>query len=150
MAITATQIKNLRDLTGAGVMETKKALEEANGDTGQAKSLLKEWGVEKAAKKEGRATAQGLIHAYIHHGGKIGSLVEVLCETDFVARTEDFSRLVHEIAMQAAALDSSVPEELLESDYIRDPNRKIKDLVTEVIAKVGENIKVSRIVVFKV
>src|ERR1700754_4386595 len=105
MAITADLVKQLRDRTGAGMMECKAALTEANGNMEEAVTLLRKRGLAQAAKRAGRATAQGLISSYIHMGGKIGVLVEVNCETDFVARTEDFQNLVKEIGMDIAASD---------------------------------------------
>jgi elongation factor Ts len=105
MAVTAEQVKALRDKTGAGFMECKAALAEAGGDEQEAVTILRKRGLSQAAKKAGRATAQGLVGSYIHMGGKIGVLVEVNCESDFVARTEDFQTLVKELAMQIAAAD---------------------------------------------
>ena len=103
MAITAEQVKQLRDKTGAGMMECKAALTEANGNEEEAVTLLRKRGLAQAAKRAGRTTAQGLIGSYIHLGGKIGVLVEVNCESDFVARTEDFGNLVKEVGMHIAA-----------------------------------------------
>jgi len=103
--ITAQMVKDLRDRTGAGMMECKRALKEANGDPGDAEVLLRKWGIASAGKKATRATRQGLIGSYIHHGGQLGVLVEINCESDFVARTDDFKELVHEIAMHIAAAD---------------------------------------------
>jgi elongation factor Ts len=105
MAITAEQVKQLRDKTGAGMMECKAALTEANGDREEATTLLRKRGLAQAAKRAGRATAQGTIGSYIHLGGRIGVLVEVNCESDFVARTDDFNNLVREVAMHIAAAD---------------------------------------------
>ena len=105
MDITAAMVKQLRDKTGAGMMECKKALTEANGDMEAAITILRKAGLAQAAKRAGRATAQGMIGSYIHMGGKIGVLVEVNCESDFVARTEDFNTLVKEVAMHIAAAD---------------------------------------------
>jgi elongation factor Ts len=121
-AITADQVKQLREKTGAGMMECKAALAEANGDMEEAITILRKRGLAQAAKRAGRATAQGLISSYIHLGGKIGVLVEVNCETDFVARTEDFQNLVKEIAMHIAAADpkwvrrEDVPAEAIEKE----------------------------------
>ena len=103
--ITAAQVKDLRDRTGAGMMECKKALVAAKGDPGEAEVLLRKWGLSSAGKKAGRATKQGLIGSYIHAGGQLGVMVEVNCESDFVARTDDFKELVHDIAMHVAAAD---------------------------------------------
>ena len=156
-------IKRLREETGAGVMDCKRALEDASGDVEKARSLLRERGIERAEKRSGREATQGLVHSYVH-GGRIGVLVEVNCETDFVARTEDFKHLVHEIALQVASSNptyvsredipdasSDTPKQsvLLEQEYIRDGRRTIRDLVQETIAKTGENIRVRRFVRFE-
>jgi elongation factor Ts len=103
--ITAQMVKDLRERTGAGMMECKKALVEAGGDPGDAEVLLRKWGIASAGKKAARVTRQGLIGSYIHHGGQLGVLVEVNCESDFVARTDDFKELVHDLAMHVAAAD---------------------------------------------
>ena len=122
MAITADQVKQLRDKTGAGMMECKAALTEANGNMEEAITLLRKRGLAQAAKRAGRATAQGTIGCYIHLGGKIGVLVEVNCESDFVARTDDFASLVKELAMHIAAADpkwvrrDEVPAEAIEKE----------------------------------
>ena len=121
-AITADMVKQLRDKTGAGMMECKAALAEANGNMEEAVTLLRKRGLAQAAKRAGRATAQGTIGSYIHMGGKIGVLVEVNCESDFVARTEDFSNLVKEVAMHIAAAEprwvrrEDVPTEVIEKE----------------------------------
>jgi elongation factor Ts len=157
--ISADLVKKLRDLTGAGVMDCKRALEEAAGDFDRAIKLLQEQGIASAEKKAHRETSQGTVECYIHAGGRIGAMVEINCETDFVARTEDFSKLAKEIAMQVAAMSPvAVSEEdlptgaegdldsmvLLRQAYIREPGKTIGDLVKEVIAKTGENIRVRR------
>jgi len=122
MAITAEQVKQLRDKTGAGMMECKAALTEANGDMEEANTLLRKRGLAQAAKRAGRATAQGTIGSYIHLGGRIGVLIEVNCESDFVARTEDFNNLVREVAMHIAAADpkwvrrEEVPADAIEKE----------------------------------
>jgi len=121
-AITADQVKQLREKTGAGMMECKAALAEANGNMEEAITILRKRGLAQAAKRAGRATAQGLISSYIHLGGKIGVLVEVNCETDFVARTDDFQNLVKEVAMHIAAADpkwvrrEEVPADAIEKE----------------------------------
>lgn len=135
-------IKKLREETGAGVIETKAALEEAGGDYEEAKKALAAKGLEKAAKKSEREVTTGLIGTYLHHHGGLASLVSLACETDFVARTPEFQTLAKEIAMQVAAMKPGTVDELLEEDYIRDPSRKIKDLLLELTAKVGEKIVV--------
>jgi elongation factor Ts len=141
-------------------MDCKRAIDEAGSMEG-AEKLIKEWGLAGVSKKAGREANQGLVESYIHAGGRIGALVEVNCETDFVARTDDFRSLVREIAMQVAAMNptrvsadepstdgqSDVP--LLEQTYIRDPSKTIRDLVHEGIAKLGENIVVRRFARFE-
>jgi len=157
-------IKELRELTGAGVMDCKRALEDGEWDVRKAQVVLMERGMAKAAGKAGRATTQGLVESYIHAGGRIGVIVEVGCETDFVGRTEEFKALAHEIAMQVAAgnpqvisaSDIDAGDErpatelaLLEQPYIRDPSRTIAQLITETIGKTGENIQVKRFARFE-
>lgn len=191
MAITMEMVRELRERTGAGVMDCKKALTEMNGDVEKAAEFLREKGIAAAAKKSGRIAAEGLVHSYIHMGGKIGVLLEVNCETDFVAKTDNFKDLVNNIAMHIAAmnpeyvnreevdadavqkekeiltaqaLNEGKPEKivqkmvegrlekffaekvLLEQRYVRDDSMSIQDLVTESIAKIGENIKIRRFV----
>ena len=195
MGISATQVKELRDMTGAGFMECKAALSEADANLDEAVKVLRTRGQAKAAKRSSRTTAQGLVTSYIHQGGQVGVLVEVNCESDFVARTDDFQTLVKEIAMHIAAADPTcvrreeVPTEdldrereiyraqfadsnkpphvvdkivegklnsyysqiaLLDQPSIRDPKTTIGDLVTAAIAKLGENITVSKFSRFKV
>ena len=144
MKVTVEDIKKLREKTGAGVADSRRALEEAKGDFKKAEELVKSWGIEKAAEKSDRAVGAGLVDTYIHGGGKIGAMVEVNCETDFVAKTDEFKTLAHEIAMQVSAMNPKDVEELLQQDYIRDSGKKIEQLVRETIAKVGENIQVKR------
>ncbi|HET9493112.1 MAG TPA: translation elongation factor Ts [Chloroflexia bacterium] len=160
MDISAQAVKELREKTGAGVMDCKRALQESGGNMEKAMDILKEKGMTKHAKLAGREARQGLIESYIHTGGRIGALVEVNCETDFVARTEEFRTLAREIAMQVAsmnpatvgALDHSEggDEVLLNQEYIRDARKTIRDLIKETIGKVGENIQVSRFQRFEV
>jgi len=187
--INATMVKELRERSGAGMMDCKKALVATEGEMEKAIDFLREKGLASAAKKSGRITAEGLVESYIHAGGRIGVLVEVNCETDFVAKTEEFKELVKDIAMQIAAArpeyvdKEEVPESmlarekevlsaqaanegkpekiiekmvegriekfykeicLLEQPFIKDPDKSIKQLVTEKIAKIGENISVRR------
>src|SRR5499425_2649330 len=122
MEITAALVKDLRERTGAGMMECKKALVEAKGDIGEAEVLLRKWGIASAGKKSARATKQGLIGSYIHHGGQLGVLVEVNCESDFVARTDEFIELVHDIAMHIAAADPKYirKEDVTAADFERE------------------------------
>jgi len=150
MTVKVQDVKKLREETGAGVMDAKSALEESGGNFEEAKKLLIKRGVAKAAKKASRETKAGLVHSYIHAGGRAGSLVVVACETDFVAATDDFVGLCDEIAMQVCAMDYESVEELLADEYIRDSGKRVGDLVTEVIAKVGENIEVRDFVKFSV
>ena len=164
MKIEVARVKELREQSGAGIMECKNALLETKGDIEKAIEILKQRNLFKAEKKKERATAEGLIEAYIHAGGRIGAMVEVNCETDFVARTAEFNELAHNLAMQIAAQDpqcismEELPEEadiapevacLLLQPYIRDPEKIIQDIITETIARVGENIKVSRFARFE-
>ena len=193
MTIDINLIKQLRDLTGAGVADVKEALEEAKGDIEKAKDVLRLKGQKSAAKRTERSASQGLIGSYVHSNGKIGVLVEVNCETDFVARTADFQELVHNIALQIAAAapeyvkSEDVPTEvvakeksicaeemaeekkpeaikekiiegklqkfyssvcLINQPFIKDDKKKIQDLITETIAKTGENIQIKRFVRF--
>nr|MDW8080751.1 translation elongation factor Ts [Candidatus Calescibacterium sp.] len=192
--MSTKDIMELRNRTGAGIMDCKKALLEAGGDLEKACEILRRRGAEIATRKKARVAREGLIGAYVHTDGKIGVLVEVNCETDFVARTEEFRNLVKELTLQIAAQaprwvspedvpeeirkreeafyweelkESTKPEEvkqkivegkmkkfyetycLLEQEYIRDPEKKVKDLIVETIAKLGENIVVRRFVRFK-
>jgi elongation factor Ts len=193
--ITASLVKELRERTGAGMMECKKALQEANGDIGEAEVVLRKRGIASAGKKGSRATKQGLIGSYIHHGGQIGVMVEVNCESDFVARTEDFQELVHDIAMHIAATDplfirrEDVSAEMLEKEkeiararaanegkpekvwdrivegrlakyyeevclyeqpFVKENTLTVEQLIKTKIAKLGENMSVSRFVRYKV
>lgn len=192
--INSEQVKELRERTGAGIMDCKKALMEAGGDMEKAIVILREKGLAKAAKKVGRTAAEGIIDAYIHGEGRIGVLVEVNCETDFVARNEEFKSLVKDIAMQIAASNpkyisrDDVPQEVLEKEreilkaqalnegkpahivdkivegrlekffeenclleqpFIKDPDKKISELIMEKIALLGENITVTRFARFE-
>ena len=144
MNISVELIKKLREKTGGGIADCRRALEEAKGDFKKAEELLKSWGIDKAVEKSDRAVGAGLIDTYIHAGGRVGAMVEVNCETDFVDKTDEFKTLVREVAMQVAAMDPKNVEELLNQVYIRDSSKKIDDLVKETIAKVGENIVVKR------
>jgi elongation factor Ts len=195
MTITASLVKELRERTGAGMMECKKALSETQGNLDQAIDVLRKQGMARASSKAGREARQGLVHAYIHPGDQLGVLIEVSCETDFVARTDDFKDLVRSLAMQVAATNAQAvdrtgvdpamiererailmdqarqtgkPEAilskivdgkidkyyeeitLLEQPYIKDPDRKVKELVDQAIAKLGENIVVRRFSKFRI
>lgn len=170
MAVTIDQVRALRDATGAGIMDSKRALEESDGNIEKAKEILRQQGLARAGKKSDRSALQGLVEPYIHGGGRIGALVEINCETDFVARTPDFQSLAHDVAMQVAAIPpryisvDDVPEAdipalekefgskeeafkqvvLLEQAFIKDAKKTIADLIKEGISKLGENIVVSR------
>ncbi len=192
--ITAGMVKELRDITGAGMMECKKALQEVDGDKEKAINLLREKGLAKAAKRAGRTASQGIVDSYIHMGGKVGVLVEVNCETDFVARNEEFRAFVKDICLQVAATNPAylnkddVPQEdlekekeilrkqalnegkpekivekivagriekfyqencLIEQAFVKDPDLSIQQLLTEKIAKIGENILIRRFARFE-
>jgi len=155
--ITTESIKELREMTGAGIMDCKRALQETGGNIDNATEILKKKGFDMAEKKAQREANQGLVEAYIHTGGRIGALVEVNCESDFVAHTDEFKRLAHDLAMQVAATDPAFissegiaegmdPCEvcLLEQPFIKDPQKTVHDIITETVARVGENIKVRR------
>lgn len=161
MEITTVMIKELRERSGAGIMDCRSALMGCGGDIEKALEMLREKGLLKAQKKAERATSQGLVEAYIHTAGRIGAMIEVNCETDFVARTDEYKNLAHCLAMQVAALSPKYiseeeikegeeldPKEacLLSQPYIKDPTRTVKDIIVETIAKVGENIKVRRFI----
>ena len=195
MTITASLVKDLRERTGAGMMECKKALAETDGDIEKAIDVLRKQGLSRASEKSGRAAKQGLVYSYIHPGDQLGVLLELDCETDFVARTDDFRELAKNLAMQVAATGARAvdresvdplliererailfeqaratgkPEAilakivegkiekyyeelcLLEQPYIRDPDRKVKDLVNQAISKLGENIIVRRFAKFRI
>ena len=137
-------LKELREQTGASIADCRMALEETDNDIKKAQEWLKKRGMEKAGKKSDRETGEGLIEAYIHAGGKVGVLVELLCETDFVARTDDFSKLAREIGMQVAAMNPDTVEDLLKQEYIRDSSMTMEQLVKSVIGKLGENIIIKR------
>jgi elongation factor Ts len=187
-ASSAELVKELRARTGAGVIDCRNALAAAGGDLEKAVEILKAKGLASAQKKSGRVVAEGLVEAYIHTGGRVGAMVEVNCETDFVARTDEFKRLARELAMQVTATAplfvnrEEIPAEqldakraefakdlagkpaaavegkmekwiqevvLLEQPFIRDESKRVGDLVTETVAKVGENIQVRRFARFK-
>jgi len=146
MTITTEDIKKLRELTNAGVMDCRKALEESNGNFEKAVEWLRAKGAAKAEKRAERVVSQGFIEAYLHGDGKIVSVVELLCETDFVALTADFRKLAHELAMQVAAMKPENNQELLKQPYIRNEKVTMGDLVNEMVGKTGEKIQVGRIV----
>ena len=164
MKIPAGTVKELRDQSGAPIMECKNTLIETQGDMGRALQILKERGLLKAKKKAERATTEGVVEAYVHAGGRIGAMVEVNCETDFVARTDEFKELAHDLAMQVTAMAPQFisreevsggtdiePQTacLLLQSYIKNPDKTVQEIIAETIAKVGENIKVSRFARFE-
>ncbi len=172
MEISVGVIKELRELTSCGVIECKKALEEANGDINKAKEVLQKRGLEIAAKKSSRATKEGRIESYVHLGNKIGVLLEVNCETDFVARSEAFCAFTKDIAMHIAAVNpqyirrEDVPANalteqpdvdafaqqvcLLEQPFVKDPKKSVQDYLNELISSTGENIFIGRFIRYKV
>lgn len=133
----------LREATSAGVMDCKKALDDAGGDFDKAKQLIFERGVAKAEKRAERKTGAGLLETYVHNG-RIGVILELRCETDFVAKTDVFKTLAHDLVMHIASMNPETPEELLKQPFVKDESITIGDLVTQAIAKTGENIKVER------
>jgi elongation factor Ts len=164
LQISTAAVKELRRKTGAGVIDCKKALLEAEGKLEKAAEILNQRGLALARKKADRTADQGIIEAYVHQGGQIAVLVELNCETDFVARTDEFKDLAHNLALQIAAMSpqfispEDMPQEtdtdpqmacLLLQPFIKDPNKTVQDIITETIAKVGENIKIRRFVRFE-
>lgn len=142
MKISIDDLKKLRQDSQAGVADCRAALEDAGGNYEKAKKLLVERGLEKAAKKEGKETSQGIIESYVHQD-RVGVLVELRCETDFVARTDEFKHLAHEIALQVASMNPKNVADLLKESYIRDASMTIEALIKQTVAKVGENITVA-------
>jgi elongation factor Ts len=143
--IDPKDVQRLRSESGAGVMDCKRALEETGGDYAKALALIKERGIQSLAKRSEREAKEGVIASYIHSGGRIGALVELASETDFVSRGDEFQKLAQEIAMQVAAMNPASVEELLEQTYIRDASKTIKELVTAVATSTKENVHVRRI-----
>lgn len=166
MSIEPSLVKKLREISGAGVMDCKRALEETHGDVNKAVLVLRKKGISIAQKKSSRVTNEGVIDAYVHQGGRIGVLVEVNCETDFVARNEEFRAFVHDIALHIAASNplfvsrQDVPDSgktdkfyeeicLLDQPFIREPEKTVGQLLIEMIAKMGENIEIRRFTRYK-
>jgi elongation factor Ts len=143
-------LKRLRNETSASIADCRMALEESGGDYEKALVWQKRRSVEKAEKKADRETSQGAVDAYIHNGGKVGVLVEVLCETDFVAKTDEFKYLAKEIGMQVAAMNPKDVDSLMKQEYIRDSSQTIEKFVKSVVGKLGENIVVKRFVRFEI
>lgn len=147
--ISINQIKKLREETGVSIGECKKALEMASGDPEKAKDVLKKWGKEIAQKRAQKTTSQGIVESYIHSNKKLGVLLELNCETDFVAKSGDFQNLAHEICLQVAGFNNQdLP--LLSQPWIKDESKTIGDLVNEHIGKIGENISVKRFARFEI
>ena len=143
-------LKKLRIETGISIAECRRALEETGGKYEKALEWLKKQGIEKAEKKSDRETSQGLVESYIHQNGKVGSIAVILCETDFVARTQDFKHLAHEIAMQVAAMKPKDVDTLLKQEYIRDSSVTMGVLIKQTVAKLGENIVVKEFKRFEI
>ena len=150
MAVSIDQVKKLREATQAPVMEVKRALEEAGGDEEAAKKILREKAVVRAEKKKEREAASGMIFSYIHSGGKVGVILDMHCETDFVARTDAFQNLGKELMLQIASMNPNDLGELLEQDYIRDPSRKVADVISEVSGTLGEHVRVERFMRYEI
>ncbi|MBW7955849.1 translation elongation factor Ts [Patescibacteria group bacterium] len=146
---TAADIKNLREETGAGMMDCKKALEESNGDMEKAREWVRQRGLAKAEKKADRETKEGYIASYVHNTGKVAAMVEILCETDFVARNPEFQEMARNVAMQVASMNPATVEELLAQDFIRG-DQTIEELVKGLSGKIGEKFVVSRFVRYEV
>ena len=140
--IDINQIKKLREETGVAIIRIREVLEEVKGDEKKALVILKKEGLAKAEKREGRETGQGKIFIYAHHTGKVVGIVELLCETDFVAKNELFESLGKDLAMQAASMGE---EDFTNQDFVKDGSKKVKDLIKELIAKTGENVKLGRV-----
>ncbi len=150
MAADIELLKKLRNETQVSLADCRKALEATENDYEKAKAWLAKNGLEKAAKKSGREAKQGIVHAYIHAGGRVGVLLELACETDFVARTDEFKKLAQEIAMQVSAMNPKDVETLMKQEYIRDGSKTIEALVKETIAKLGENTVIKRFTRFEI
>lgn len=144
------KIKQLREQTGISIAECKKALEKTGGDMDKAMEALRERSRELVDKKSGAETKEGVVESYIHSNSKIGALVELNCQTDFVARNQDFRSLAKDLAMQVAAMEVESVEDLLAQPFIKDSSKTIQDLINGSIAKLGENIKISKFVRFAI
>lgn len=141
-AITVDQIKELREETGAGIMDVRKALTESNGDVKAAKAWIEKKGLKRAEEKSERTTEAGYVFSYVHFNGKVGAIIKMACETDFVAQTAEFQNLGKEIAMQVASMRPETVDELMKQDYLRDSSKTIEGMVKLLSGKTGENIKV--------
>lgn len=142
MTINIDQIKKLREETGAGVMDVKKVLEETGGDFEKSLKILMEKGLAKIEKRADKLAGEGLVFSYIHSGAKVGSLLMLGCETDFVAKTEEFQKLGKEIVMQVATEEYADVPALMDAEYVRDAGKKISDLIGATVAKLGEKIEI--------
>ena len=140
--VTIDQIRQLREQTGVSIIECKKALDQSEGDFEKAKELLRKWGKELAGKKSAREAKQGLIDSYIHPNKKVGVLLDIGCETDFVAKSKEFTNLSHEICLHIAAMSPISSDDLMSQPWIKDDSKTIKDLISDYIAKLGENITI--------
>ena len=150
MSFTAADVKKLRDETGAGMMDCKKALDEAKGNFHEAKEIVRQKGLARAEKKADRETKEGYIASYVHATGKTAALVEILCETDFVARNEEFQSMARDVAMQVVAMTPADTEELLGQDFIKDPSMTVQDVVKGLSGKIGEKFEINRFVRYTV
>lgn len=144
-----TKVRTLRDKTGLSFHQIKKALDEASGDESKALEALKSYGASVASAKSSRIVKEGVVDAYIHSTRKVGALVELLCETDFVARNEEFRTLAHEIAIQVAGMKPQDAAELLAQPYAKDPSITVQELINRAIGRLGENIQVGQFVLFE-
>lgn len=150
MAISAEQIKEFREKTGAGISDIKRALEESGGDPGKALKIIEQkWG-SVAGKKAARETRAGLVDAYVHSNGRIGSMVEVFCETDFVARNPQFKELAHDLAMHITAINPTDLDMLVSQPFIKNESKTVGEFINEAVGRFGENIKIGRFVRFEI
>ncbi len=143
MKVKIEDIKKLREKTDAGIADCRQALEEANGKMDEAVKILKKKGIERAEKKAEREVRAGQVFSYVHHTGRVASLVALACETDFVAKTEHFQNLGKELSLHVASAKPASVEELLDQEYVRDPSKKISELIQETVGVLGENILVT-------
>jgi len=146
MSFTASDIKKLRAETGAGVVDCKQALTEAEGDYSQAKEIVMARGLARAEKKASRQAREGVIASYVHANSKVASMVELLCETDFVARNGEFCALAHDLAMQVTAMNPESLSDLLAQDFIKNPSASVENTIKQLSGKIGEKISLVRFV----
>ncbi len=150
MSFSPADVKKLREETGAGIMDCKKALEEAKGSYDKAREIVRAKGMLRAEKKADRETKEGYVASYTHSNNKIGVLVEILCETDFVARNDEFQVMARDVAMHIAAMKPADVTELLGQEFIRDGSKTIEQLVKELSGKIGEKFVINRFVRFQI